>query len=228
MDVILLAAGIGERLRPLSLFYPKPVVPVVGQPIIIRLMESFKAVGCENFIIVKSLEGSAMVESAVSAVDGVRVQYVLQDPPKGMGDAFRCVKEQIAELPREFILSATDVLYGVEGISTMLDQHTLSGAEATLSLLYSSDFRFARGHGNVAVDDNLGITQIIEKPGEKHILSNYYSMPTYIFKKEIFDQLDNIPPSPRGEIELQDAIQFLISIGRPIQGACHHPGGCQV
>ncbi|HMF30669.1 MAG TPA: NDP-sugar synthase [Candidatus Lokiarchaeia archaeon] len=224
MDVILLAAGIGERMQPLSSYYPKQVAPIAGIPIMVRLMESFKEVGCNNFIVVKSPDCGEMVEKVVSNVEGAQVQYVVQDPPRGMGDAIRCVKEQLTELPSEFVLSATDVLYGVEGIKSMVDLHAHSGADSTLSLLYSSDNRFAKGHGNVAVSEDLNITQIIEKPGQDNILSNYYSMPTYIFKEDIFNQLDQIPPSPRGEIEIQDAIQFLINLEKPVQGAVIIPG----
>jgi dTDP-glucose pyrophosphorylase len=116
MDVILLAAGIGERMQPLSSFYPKQVAPIVGVPIMVRLMETLKEVGCSNFIIVKSPDSGDKVEQALAAVEGVQVQFVVQDPPRGMGDAFRCVKEQVSELPQEFVLSATDVLYSTYGI----------------------------------------------------------------------------------------------------------------
>src|SRR4030042_1595483 len=105
MDVILLAAGMGERMRPLSLDYPKPVLPIAGKPILTRLIELYKQAGCTDFIIVKGIEGDA-IERAVALVKGIHVRYAIQEPPKGMGDALRCIREQIKSLPEEFVLSA--------------------------------------------------------------------------------------------------------------------------
>jgi NDP-sugar pyrophosphorylase family protein len=217
MEVILLAAGMGERMRPLSLFYPKSVLPIAGKPILTRLIEVFKELGCTKFIIVKGAQGAA-IERAAAMVSGIEVRYAVQEPPKGMGDALRCIREQVSPLPEEFILSATDVLYDLSGIKAMIDNHKHSRANATLSLVKSLDKRFARGHGNVAVNEKLGITKIVEKPGEAHALSDYYSLPTYIFHADIFSVLDQIPPSVRGEIELQDAIETLIESGKKILG----------
>ncbi len=217
MDVILLAAGIGERMQPLSDFYPKSALPIAGKPLITRLIELFKEVGCWNFIIANSAEGEA-IDRAVALVDDIHVRYAVQDPPRGMGDALRCIREQVSPLPEEFFCSATDVLYDVAGIKAMLESHKRSGANATLSLVKSPDKRFARGHGNVSVTDKLGITKIVEKPGEAHTLSDYYSLPTYIFHADIFSVLDQIKPSVRGEVELQDAIQKLIENGKSVYG----------
>ncbi len=217
MDVILLAAGIGERMQPLSEFYPKSALPIAGKPLITRLIELFKQVGCRNYIIAKGVEDDA-IDRAVALVDGIQVRYAVQDPPRGMGDALRCVREQVSPLPEEFFCSATDVLYEVSGIKAMLDSHTRSGANATLSLVKSPDKRFARGHGNVAVNKQLGISKIVEKPGETHTLSDFYSLPTYIFHGDIFPVLDQIKPSVRGEVELQDAIEKLIENGKKVHG----------
>ncbi len=217
MEVILLAAGMGERMRPLSLFYPKPVLPIVGKPILTRLIEQFKELGFRKFIIVKGAKGEA-IERAVTIVGDIEVRYAIQEPPKGMGDALRCIREQVSPLPEEFILSATDVLYDLSGLKTMIDNHNHLRADATLSLVKSLDKRFARGHGNVVVNSKLRITKIVEKPGENHALSDYYSLPTYIFHADIFSVLDQIPPSVRGEIELQDAIETLIESGKNILG----------
>lgn len=135
-----------------------------------------------------------------------------------MGDALRCIREQVSPLPDEFFCCATDVLYDVTGIKAMLESHQRSGANTTLSLVKSPDKRFARGHGNVAMDKKFKITKIVEKPGEAHTLSDYYSLPTYIFPGDIFSMLDQIKPSKRGEIELQDAIQALIESGKIAYG----------
>ncbi len=217
MDVILLAAGIGTRMQPLSNFYPKSVLPIAGKPLITRLIELFKAVGCNRFIVVKGADEN-IIDRAVELVDGIQVSYAIQEPPKGMGDALRCVREQISPLPEEFILSATDVLYDISGIQAMVENHKRSKADATLSLVKSPDKRFARGHGNVSVTNKLGITKILEKPGEAHTLSDYYSLPTYIFHGDIFSVLDQVKPSIRGEVELQDAIENLIEKGKKIHG----------
>ena len=217
MDVILLAAGLGERMRPLSNFYAKPVLPVVGKPLLTHLIELFKEVGCRNFIIITGPDRNA-IDRAVQLVNGIKVQYVVQDPPRGMGHALQCVKAQVSPLPPQFILSATDVLYDVPGIRHMVENHQKSQNDATLSLVKSPDKRFANGHGNVVVNDNLQVVKIVEKPGESHALSDYYSLPTYIFTADIFAVLDEIKPSVRGEVELQDAIEKLIENGHKIQG----------
>ena len=105
-----------------------------------------------------------------------------------------------------------------------------SHADMILSLMKSNDIDIARGHGNVKIaessdlvmdlDCNLGlqIIDIIEKPKEHQILSNYYSLPLYLVNQKIIKYLKTVRVSERGEKEFQDAIKNAIAHKKNIRG----------
>ena len=112
----------------------------------------------------------------------------------------------------------------------MFSLYRNSKADIILSLMKSKDKDIARGHGNVKVSKNSDITKdsnqnrgleivdIIEKPREDQILSDYYSLPLYIFNQTIIKNLLGVDISIRGEKEIQDAIKKSIEDGFRVKG----------
>ncbi len=232
MHVIILAAGLATRLNPLSKRIPKPLIDINGKSIISRIIESFKDAGLKDFVVVTGYK-SEFVKENLSKVKGVNIDFVQQMDQEGMADAlflsldFLLKKE--GNIP-DFFLSAADILFSPDKLKLMLDCFKNVDSMAILSLMESEDEEIARGHGNVNIvktENNIypnfkaklfSISDVIEKPQPSQILSNFYSLPLYIFKPKIYDFLQKIKPSIRGEKELQDAIKMIIKEQATILG----------
>ncbi len=109
-----------------------------------------------------------------------------------------------------FILSACDNLTPPEHISQLLAAHRDQSNNATLSLMEISP-EMASRTGVVELNGSNQITRIVEKPAPGEAPSNVASLPLYVFSSRLLDYLPQVKPSPRGEYELQDAIQMLIN-----------------
>lgn len=224
MHVIILAAGLGTRLRPLSKRVPKPLIDICGKSLISKIIGTFKQIGLRDFTIIIGYE-SQSIRKEIQKMNDINVNFVNQDVQGGMAEAlFLCLNfliEKDGIIP-DFFLTASDVLFSPNRLKLMHDLFNSTHSDCILSLMKSYDEEIARGHGNVAIKKEKNktpelftknirlITDIIEKPQPIQILSNYYSLPLYIFKHKIYEYLKNIKISIRGEKELQDAIKSII------------------
>lgn len=215
MQAVILAAGKGSRLHPITTHRSKAMLPILGQPIVERVMEALEINGVDDFILVVGPDDRHIArhfrhESQIAA----DVRFVYQPQRLGMADALRCAAPLIEG---NFILSACDNLVSGDYISRMLSlwqspEHP--NAILTLMPLPAEQISSA---GIVALDGNW-VTQIIEKPAPEQAPSNIASLPLYCLPGEILDYLPQIKPSPRGEYELQDAIQMLIERRGRVRG----------
>ncbi|MHA1727808.1 MAG: sugar phosphate nucleotidyltransferase [Promethearchaeota archaeon] len=235
IPVVILAAGDAKRLEPLSNQINKPMVPIAGIPMIIRIILGYNRDGFTKFLIVigdkeKKIKDTILKLNAVRNKE-ISVEFIIQKDPKGMADAiyqsFDSLKPLLksskftdnkAQIKPFFIVSAADVLFNKNILSEMLQKHSDSFADITLSLIFSEDNRMSKGHGNVLMDENGIVLNIIEKPGPEKKISDYYSMPVYIFSEEIMEYIREIKKSERQEIEIQDAIKNMITDGKKIVG----------
>jgi NDP-sugar pyrophosphorylase family protein len=215
MQAIILAAGKGSRLGALTRNRSKAMLPVLGKPIVARVIESFRTNGIKEFIIVVSPDDSRIVQYfSRESVFADRVQFVCQAQPLGSADALRCARAQISG---DFILSACDNLVSPDQASRMLTAwRGEAGLDGILSLI---PLEPGRSDNSAIVEmDREWITRIVEKPSHNQVLSNIASLPLYSFTPRILDLLDRIPLSTRGEYELPDAIQLLIDENRHVSG----------
>lgn len=228
IPVVLLAAGEGSRLRPLSDKIIKPLIPIAGTPIIERIINIFHDSGFSNIIIVTGDEHQVLkdhldaLEKVIS--NQITIDYVIQSEPNGMADAIARTEEIVKKDSgaSDFIVSAADVIFNKDTPSNLYSAHIKADADATLSLIMSKDDNMAEGHGNVQLE-NQKITKIIEKPGSSNKISDFYSMPFYVFSSDIYDYIRKINKSERGELEIQDAIQSMIDKNKTVVGIDLYP-----
>ncbi len=201
---VVLAAGKGKRLQPLTASRTKAMAPVAGKPIVARVMESLAAHGVQRFILVVSPEDSQI--TSYFAASPHEIRFVLQPERKGMGDALLHAAPFITG---DFILSACDNLMETADIAQALAAWQVEPLpQAVLSLLRVSAAEIPHT-GIVALQEGW-VTRIVEKPALTEAPSDIASIPLYIFTSSFLDYLPSIRPSARGEYELQDAIQNLI------------------
>jgi NDP-sugar pyrophosphorylase family protein len=207
MQGVILAAGHGSRLQPITLTRSKAMVPILGKPIVERVMEDLLANGIDDFILVVSTHDRYITryfrnESSIKA----DVRFVYQPERLGMANALACAAPLITE---DFILSACDNLISTEHVGQMIAAlRTPPQPNAVLTLMPVEPERL--GSVGIVETDGSRVTRIVEKPEPEHAPSNISSLPLYCFSKRILDYLPLVPLSPRGEYELQDAIQMLI------------------
>ena len=206
MQGVLLAAGKGTRLQPLTLVRSKAMAPVAGRPLAGRVADLLVAQGVEELIVVVGPDDEEVQPFfARRASLGIPVRFVVQGERKGMAHALGLAA---ALLHGDFIMSACDNLVPPAHLSEMVAAHRQHKAAATLSLM-PIDISQSSKTGIVAWDAPF-VRRIVEKPKPEDAPSNISSLPLYLFSPEVLEMLPLVQPSPRGEYEVQDAIQLLI------------------
>ncbi len=207
MQGVILAAGKGSRLHPITLNRSKAMLPILGKPMVERVMAGLAVNGVKDFILVVSPDDQDITryfqnESQLAA--GIR--FVTQPERKGMADALQRAAPFIRG---DFILSACDNLVPVEHVRAILDRWAVDPhPNAVLSLMEVE--REMIGRTGIVEIHGPWVTRIVEKPKPEETPSNISSLPLYCFHPTILEYLEEVKPSPRGEYELQDAIQMLI------------------
>jgi bifunctional UDP-N-acetylglucosamine pyrophosphorylase/glucosamine-1-phosphate N-acetyltransferase len=215
MQGVILAAGKGSRLHPITLRRSKAMVPVLGKPLVERVMEDMHANGVRDFVLVVSTDDRDIaryfrLESTLEA----DVRFVYQVKRLGMADALRQAAPLINE---DFILSACDNLTSADYVGQMIAAWQREPRpNAVLSLMPVSRDRVS-STGIVELDGEW-IVRIVEKPKPEEAPSNVSSLPLYCFGSALLEYLPKVQLSPRGEYELQDAIQMLIENEGCIRG----------
>lgn len=213
MQAIILAAGKGTRLHPVTATRSKAMAPVVGKPIVARVIDTFVANKINDFILIVSPTDKTIRTHDFRLPTGSCIRYVEQTERLGMANALALATPYIHG---PFILSACDNLVPTDHVGALISTHSTNDAEATLSLMEVTRDRIA-STGIVEMRDNK-ILRIVEKPAPEEAPSNISSLPFYAFSPKILSYLPQLTLSPRGEYELQDAIQRLINETGPLAG----------
>ena len=216
VPVVILAAGLGKRLQPLTLTTPKPMLPILGKPILGYVLSSVREAGFSSVILVVSPQNEKIRSYFKDGSRfGLRVRYAFQDQPLGMAHATSVAKDLVEE--DTLLLMASDNIVEARSLLSMVEKHLKGGFSGTLSLR-KARWEDVGNRSSVKIDQHLRVQKIVEKPKPEEAPSNIVSMPIYVFNKAIFQFLPEVRPSPRGEHELQDAIQMMIDEGLVISG----------
>lgn len=215
MQAVILAAGKGSRLQPITDTRSKAMLPILGKPIVERILENLAAPGIRDFILVVSPEDRAIREHFQrGSTLGINIHFVHQDRRLGTADA---LKQAATYLKEDFVLSACDILVSAEDVQRLITtwlQPPRSGGLLSLERISLMD---TWKTGIVTLEGDQ-VTGIIEKPPPDQAPTNISSTPLYCFSTRILDYLPQVPISPRGEYELQDAIQMMIDEGENVRG----------
>lgn len=206
MQAVILAAGKGTRLQPLTLTRTKAMAPVAGKPLVQRVLDTILPVGVRELILVVSPQ-DAEIRTHFTRQAGldIPIHFVEQRQRLGMANALSLAAPQI---DGPFILSACDNLTSVAHIGELVAAHRARQAAATLSLMPVALADVSKT--GVVVWEDPFVRRIVEKPRPEEAPSTISSLPLYVFAPDILEDLPHVRPSPRGEYELQDAIQRLI------------------
>ena len=212
-QAVVLAAGRGKRLQPLTFTRSKAMMPIAGLPMIERVMDTLTHNGIGEFVLVVSPDDAAIYDHFTRhSRYADRVTWAYQAERHGMAHA---LLQAAPHIHGDFVLSACDNLVPETHIAEMLKRFN-HGARGVLSLMRIPIERSV-STGMVALDHDR-IIRIVEKPQPHESPSDVSSLPLYVFASHLLDYLPQVKPSARGEYELQDAIQMLIDEGELVAG----------
>ena len=199
MQTIILAAGMGTRLRPLTYTKPKVMLPLANKPILEHLVLELKKAGFEEIVFVVGYKNEKIRKYFKDGKRwGVRISYVTQKSQMGTADA---LKSAIHILEDEFLVINGDNIIESKDIEKLAKKSWAVGIKEVKN---PYDF------GVIEIEKNK-IKKIVEKP-EKPI-SNLINAGIYKFTKDIIEFLKKTPISKRGEYELTDTLQLAIDSG---------------
>lgn len=203
MKAVILAAGQGTRLRPVTLTMPKPLVPVANRWLIGYAIDVLKTAGLKEIgIVVNSMDSPIVETIGKGELLGVNIEYIVQAEQKGLAHAIGLCRDFVGDEPFSVFLG--DNIFQ-DKMTDLLSSFSESDSEAAIVLGEVPDpTRFG-----IAEIDNGNIIRVVEKP--KDPPSNLAIAGVYLFRKSIFDAISQIKPSWRNELEITDAIQVLIS-----------------
>jgi NDP-sugar pyrophosphorylase family protein len=207
MQGVILAAGKGSRLHPITTKRSKAMLPILGKPIVERVLESIYEGGVRDFILVVSQGDKEIVQyfQEECRLD-LNVRFVIQEERLGMANALACAAPFIHE---DFVLSSCDNLVASRQMGDLIAAWRADGPMEGLISLRRVDRSEVSKLGIVVLEGNR-IVRIVEKPRPDEAPSDIASLPLYIFTPRILGYLPQVAVSARGEYELQDAIQMLV------------------
>jgi glucose-1-phosphate thymidylyltransferase len=205
MKGVILAAGKGTRLYPVTKAIPKPILPLAGRITLDYAFEQFRACGISEACVVVGETGPKIEEAVGDGSSfGLRVSYATQTEPKGLAHAVGFARDFVGE--DDFMLYLGDAIYD-RSLAPFAEQFRTSGA-ANLNLV--KHVEDPRRFGVANIEDGR-IVKLVEKPTEPE--SNWAMAGMYIFGPQIWSVLPDLAPSARGEFEITDAIQMLVDRG---------------
>ena len=208
MQAVILAAGRGTRLKPLTDFRSKAMVPILDKPIVARVLNSIYLNGIRKFIIVVSLVDSTIKNYFYDNLPkDAEIQFVLQEVLNGTAGALEIAAPLIKE---DFLVSACDSLYPSHVIGELISLFEKTNSDAVMAVMKASKETINKSSA-ITLNEKGEIISIIEKPNIEEIDTDTLGLPLYIFKQKSLGLLSKIEFSLRGEKEIPDALKIIIS-----------------
>jgi len=202
MKALITAGGKGTRLRPITHTQNKHLIPVANKKILDYALEYVKEAGITDIGIITNKEGTEVKEVYGDGSDfGVDITYIPQESPRGLADCIRIAEPFIGKEPFVFYLGDNII---VGGINRFVQEYKQNQTSCHLVLSKVPD----PGRFGVPEIEDDRIVKVIEKPDDPP--SDFAVTGIYIYDSSIFEAVNNIEPSERGELEISDAHQYLI------------------
>jgi glucose-1-phosphate thymidylyltransferase len=211
VKALVLAAGKGTRLKPLTNTVPKHLLPVGNKPILFHMLDYIKETDIKDIGIVVSPDSGPYIEEAIDSSSewGGKITFIVQPEPLGLAHAVKAAQGFLGDSP--FLMFLGDNLIQ-EGVKDFLNEFLASNSDASILLKEVPD---PRAFGVAELDSSRRVVHLVEKP--KKPKSNLAIIGVYLFTAEIHKAIAQTKPSWRGELEITDAIQKLLDMGKEVR-----------
>lgn len=215
MKGLILSGGKGTRLYPLTYTLAKQLVPLANKPVLVRVIETIRDAGVTDIGIVV---GDPTADEIIHRLGdgsayGVRLTFIKQPSPDGLAHAVK-ISESFLGDDRFVMFLGDNCLEG--GIGGLIRDFSTSEWNSQIVLKEVPD---PRSYGVADMNEDGSIRRLVEKP--RNPPSNLALVGIYMFDHNIFKAVNAIQPSPRGEYEITDAIQWLIDNGYAVYPHVH-------
>ncbi len=199
MKAVILAAGIGKRLRPLTLEKPKVMVEIRGKPVVQYILEGVSQY-VDEFVLIVGYKKEAIINYFGHNFKGKPIIYVEQKEYNGTASALLCAEKYV---PSKFFMIYGDLFFNQNIYKKMLSQDSDG-------VIVAKEVPNPWDYGVLNVKDNylLSIMEKVPNPP-----SNLINAGIYLFPPQIFNACKRVNLSKRGEYELTDAVNLLINWG---------------
>lgn len=216
MKGVILAGGTGSRLRPITHTGPKQLVPIANKPVLEYALDDLVEAGVDEIGIILGDKGRNEIQEYFGdgSEFGVDITYIVQGEPLGLAHAVGCARDFVGD--DSFVVYLGDDMMR-EGIEDLVADFDPKSYAAGIGLQEVDE---PSRYGVVGRDETGDVTELVEKP--ENPPSNLALIGIYVFTPEIFEQIEELEPSWRGELEITEAIQGLLDEGRRVQSHVVH------
>ena len=214
---VILAAGKGTRMRPFSEHWPKPILPVLGKPLMAYQLEMMAGLGIRSVVVVIGHLGHEVVGALGDGSRyGVSIQYVEQEEMLGIAHA---VSRLEAHVDRPFFLFLGDIFFATENLGSMVDRFLDGrGIGGVLACKREPNLEAIKRNFVVLTGPDGFVHRVIEKP--RHPRTDLKGCGIYLFDQAFFDAVRRTPRTAmRNEYEITDSIQIFLDDGYKVEAA---------
>ena len=203
MKAVILVAGKGTRLQPLTDYTPKPMLNVGGRPLLEWMIMRVKETGINDILLVTKYHEEQIVDYfGNGSKHGVNISYKTQEKTLGTANAFYQAKKFVG---KDKFMALYGDHYIAESVLKKIKDNHREGEVAVGALLVDDPSQY----GAFELDGDY-IKRVVEKPPKGTEPSKYANIGIYIFPSGVFEYIDQTPLSPRGEYEITDTMQLMI------------------
>lgn len=216
MKAVLLAAGEGNRLRPITTTRPKPLIPIAGKPLLEHTILGLKEAGIDSILLIVGYKQEMIKDYFKDGIKdfGVNIEYITQEEYLGTAHAAQYAKEFVGD--DNFLLMYGDIMVESEVFKSIVQYFNNFKPEGVISLISVEN---PEEFGIISLNNEGHVQKIIEKPPKGENLGNLANAGIYIFTPMIFQAIQETKKSKRGEYEFTDSMEILISnLGGKIKG----------
>ncbi len=215
MKALILAGGAGTRLRPITHTRAKQLVPVANKPILFYGIEAMVAAGITEIgVIVGDTRDEVMGALGDGSQFRAAISYIPQDEPLGLAHCVLIAREFLGD--DDFVMYLGDNLLEQDlAAFTAAFEQARAGSTPPDAQILLKQVPDPHRFGIAVLDDAGDVVTLVEKPADPP--SDLALVGVYLFDASIHEAVASIAPSPRGELEITDAIQWLVDQGRRVR-----------